>query len=82
MKKDRGFIAKLFCEGNEPSSKRFVGIIGAITLFSTLFISVISNDTKSLNETLINAIAFISFGALGITGAEKIFSKNKTEKTD
>lgn len=82
MKKERGFIAKLFCEGNEPSSKRFVGIIGAITLFSTLFIDVISSDVKPLNETLINAIAFISFGALGITGAEKIFSKKTQDKTE
>ena len=74
-KKDRGFIAKLFCEGNEPSSKRFVGILGAITLFGTLFANSFSHLEQAPSESLVNAVALLSFGALGITGAERIFSK-------
>jgi len=75
MKKERGFIAKFFCEGNEPSSKRFVGILGSLTLFSTLLFNSFTNNANLPSEALINAVAFLSFGALGITGAEKIFSK-------
>jgi hypothetical protein len=76
-KKERGFIAKLFCEGNEPSSKRFVGILGAITLFGTLFANSFSHLDQAPSDSLVNAVALLSFGALGITGAERIFSKKE-----
>jgi hypothetical protein len=76
-KKERGFIAKLFCEGNEPSSKRFVGIIGSIVLFVTLFANSFSHLDQAPSEALVNAVALLSFGALGITGAERIFSKKE-----
>ena len=73
--KQRGFIAKLFCEGNSPSSKRFVGIIGSLTLFVTLFANSFTHLEQAPSESLVNAVALLSFGALGITGAERIFSK-------
>ena len=73
--KERGFVAKLFCEKNEPSSKRFVGILGAITLFGTLFAKSFSHLEQAPSESLVNAVALLSFGALGITGAERIFGK-------
>jgi hypothetical protein len=75
--KQRGFIAKLFCEKNEPSSKRFVGIIGSITLFVTLFSNSFSSLDQAPSDSLVNAVALLSFGALGITGAERIFSKKE-----
>ena len=75
MEKQRGFLAKLFCEGNEPSSKRFVGIFGSLTLFVTLFANSFSHLEQAPSESLVNAVALLSFGALGITGAERIFGK-------
>ena len=75
--KKRGFWAKLFCDGNEPSSKRFVGIIGSITLFVTLFANSFSSLEQAPSEALVNAVALLSFGALGITGAERIFGKKE-----
>ena len=80
MKKERGFIAKLFCEGNEPSSKRFVGILGSLTLFITLFANSFSHLEQAPSESLVNAVALLSFGALGITGAERIFSKKSNNQ--
>ena len=80
VEKERGFIAKLFCEGSEPSSKRFVGIIGAITLFGTLFANSFSHLEQAPSESLVNAVALLSFGALGITGAERIFSKKSNNQ--
>jgi hypothetical protein len=82
MKKERGFLAKLFCEGNEPSSKRFVGIFGSLTLFVTLFANSFTHLEQAPSESLVNAVALLSFGALGITGAERIFSKKQQEKTE
>jgi hypothetical protein len=78
--KQKGFIAKLFCEGNEPSSKRFVGISGSVTLFVTLFANSFSHLEQAPSEALINAVAFLSFGALGITGAERIFGKKNNKE--
>jgi len=78
--KEKGFVAKLFCEGNEPSSKRFVGIIGSITLFVTLFANSFSHLDQAPSEALINAVALLSFGALGITGAERIFGKKNNKE--
>lgn len=82
MEKQRGFFAKLFCEGNEPSSKRFVGILGAMTLFGTLFANSFSHLDQAPSDALVNAVALLSFGALGITGAERIFNKNKQQKSE
>ena len=78
--KKRGFIAKLFCEKDEPSSKRFVGIVGSMTLFGTLFANSFSHLEQAPSESLVNAVALLSFGALGITGAEKIFGKNNNKE--
>ena len=75
VKKERSFIAKMFCENNEPSSKRFVGIIGSLALFVTLIGHSFTDICNPPSDILINAVALLSFGSLGITGVEKIFSK-------
>lgn len=73
--KERGFIAQLFCENNAPSSKRFVGIVGSLTLFATMFANSFTDISTAPSEALVNSVALLSFGALGITGAERIFGK-------
>jgi hypothetical protein len=80
IEKERNFIAKLFCEKNEPSSKRFVGIVGSMTLFGTLFANSFSHLEQAPSESLVNAVALLSFGALGITGAERIFGKKSNNE--
>jgi hypothetical protein len=75
--KERGFLAKFFCEKNEPSSKRLVGIVGSFTLFATLFANSFTHLDKAPSESLVQAVALLSFGALGITGVERIFSKKE-----
>ena len=74
-KKERWFITKMFCENNEPSSKRLVGIVGSFTLFTTLIAHTFTDICNPPSDILINSVALLSFGALGITGVEKIFSK-------
>jgi hypothetical protein len=73
----RWLITKFFCEKNEPSSKRLVGIIGSFSLFVTLFANSFSHVDKAPSDALVQAVALLSFGALGITGFEKIFSKKE-----
>jgi hypothetical protein len=74
-KEERWFFTKFFCEKSEPSSKRLVGILGSFTLFVTLFTNSFSHIDKAPSDALIEAVALLSFGALGITGFEKIFGK-------
>ena len=74
-KKERGFIAKLFCEGNNPSSKRFVGILGSLTLFGTLFANSFSHLDQAPSEALVNAVALLSFGALLLVRKEYLGKK-------
>lgn len=56
-------------ENGNYSSKRFVGILGGLSLISYMFIypSEYSNS----------AVLIMSLGALGITGFEAIFKKPK-----
>ena len=42
-----------------------------------------SHVDSAPSDALVQAVALLSFGALGITGAERIFSKkDTTEKTE
>jgi hypothetical protein len=81
MKKEKSFFAKFFCEKNEPSSKRLVGIVGSFSLFVTLIMNSFTHVDSAPSDALVQAVALLSFGALGITGAERIFSK-KTNKEE
>jgi hypothetical protein len=59
----KGFLS----ENGEASSKRFVGVLSAIALCYTLYVSH--------TEALVYSVAALSAAALGITAAEKIFKK-------
>jgi hypothetical protein len=81
-KQERWFVTKFFCEKSEPSSKRLVGIVGSFTLFATLFANSFSHIDKAPSDGLVQAVALLSFGALGITGFEKIFGKKDSKPTN
>ena len=81
-KQERWFITKFFCEKSEPSSKRLVGIVGAFTLFATLFANSFSHVDKAPSDALVQAVALLSFGALGITGLEKVFGKKDSNQNN
>ena len=81
-KQERWFITKFFCEKSEPSSKRLVGIVGSFTLFATLFANSFTHIDNAPSVPLVDAVALLSFGALGITGFEKIFGKKDSKPTN
>lgn len=65
------------------SSKRFTGIICVISLVICLFVSLFSGGKLTPNESLIDVIALLSFGSLGLTSTEAIFGKkNESKKED
>jgi len=75
------FIEIFQDEKGSFSSKRFVGIMCAITLCATMCHNQFTDTNISPSDSLINAVTALAFGALGLTSADKIFKKsNKGEE--
>lgn len=70
------WIKKMFSESSEVSSKRFVGIVGALLLFVTMFVNSFTHQDIAPSGSLVDAVLILSLGALGLTSADK-FAKNK-----
>lgn len=64
------------------SSKRFTGIICVISLVVALFVSMFSNGKYCANDGLVDTIALLAFGSLGLTSTEVIFGKKYSNKKD
>lgn len=77
--KEKNFWWQLFSDKNHPSSKRFVGIVGATSLFVTMFANSFTDISKAPSEALVNAVALLSFAALGLTSSERIFKQKNQE---
>jgi uncharacterized membrane protein YbhN (UPF0104 family) len=77
------FFKSLLGSGSTTlSSKRFTGIICVLSLVISLFVSLFSAGEFTPNESLIDVIALLAFGSLGLTSTEVIFSKNKDNKKE
>jgi len=67
-------------EKGTPSSKRFIGILAGITLCSALMINLYTDFP--VEPTLVNSVAAICIGGLGLASADKIFGKKKEDKSE
>jgi formate-dependent nitrite reductase membrane component NrfD len=68
-------------EKGTPSSKRFVGIVAGITLCITLFANQFTDEHIAPSVVLVNAVAALAFGALGLASVDKIWgNKNKDQE--
>ena len=67
-------------EKGVPSSKRFIGILAGLSLCISLFINQFKGASFAPSPILINAVAALAFGALGLSSADKIWSKSKISK--
>tara|TARA_R110002073_G_scaffold26515_1_gene86804 strand:+ start:271 stop:531 length:261 start_codon:yes stop_codon:yes gene_type:complete len=76
MKKIINWISGLLRdEKGTPSSKRFIGIVAGLSLCAALFINLYTETP--VEPTLVNAVAAICIGGLGLASADKIFGKKK-----
>ena len=66
-------------EKGTPSSKRFVGILAGISLCVTLFANQFTVEHIAPAESLVNAVAALAFGALGLASVDKIWGKKGEE---
>jgi len=66
-------------EKGTPSSKRFIGIVAGLFLLIALFIKLYIEHP--VEPSLVNAVAAICVGGLGLASADKIWAK-KIDKKD
>ncbi|MDA9268134.1 hypothetical protein N9864_00050 [bacterium] len=67
-------------EKGTPSSKRFIGIISGLSLCLTLILNQFSAIDVAPSPILINAVAALAFGALGLASVDKIWGNKKQEE--
>jgi hypothetical protein len=83
MKKFLAGIGRLFMDSKgNASSKRFVGILCGVSLCVTLYVNSYTHGDIRPSDTLVNAVAMLAFGCLGLTSTEKIFGKKEETKSD
>ena len=61
----------------EISSKRVVGIVGALILFTTMVLNVMSPKDIAPSKDLISAVQFVVIACLGFTSIDKFASKDE-----
>lgn len=82
MKNIINWVSSLFeDEKGNPSSKRFVGIVAGLSLCITLFANQFTEEHIAPSPVLVNAVAALAFGALGLASADKIWGKKGGDGT-
>jgi hypothetical protein len=83
LKKMKKFFTQIFQdETGNFSSKRFVGIIAGLTLCATMFVNSYSHGDIKPSDTLVNAVAMLSFGCLGLASVDKVFGKSNKNNSN
>ena len=84
MKFSTSWFAGLFKdEKGNPSSKRFVGILCGVALCVTMYHNSFSPLDQAPSTTLVDAVAMLAFGCLGLASVDKFTnSKKSNEKTE
>jgi len=83
MKKIIDWISGLLKdEKGTPSSKRFVGIVCGLTLCITMFVNSYSHGDIKPSDTLVNSVAMLAFGCLGLASVDKIWGKKGSSETE
>jgi len=78
MKKITNWFAGLLKdEKGTPSSKRFVGIVCALTLCITMYANSFTEEHFAPSPILVESVAMLAFGCLGLASVDKIWSKQK-----
>ena len=82
LKKFMDGVKSLFAdEKGAVSSKRFVGLLAAVTLCVTMYHNSFSTTDVAPADSLVNAVAMLAFGALGLTSFDKFTNmKDKVAK--
>lgn len=82
IKKAIKFISSIIAdEKGNGSSKRVVGILCALSLCLTMYHNSFSEEHIAPSAVLVDAVALLAFGCLGLTSIDKFsLKKNKEEE--
>lgn len=73
-------MKQFFCdETGQPSMKRVCGLLCTIALCVTMYHNSFSDEHTAPSQVLVESVALLAFGCLGLTSIEKIFKKNNNE---
>ena len=73
-------MKQFFTEDNgRLSMKRLCGLLCVIALCVTMYHNSFIELDKAPSPILVESVALLAFGCLGLTTAEKIFKKNSNE---
>jgi hypothetical protein len=64
-------------ESGNPSSKRVVGVICALTLCVTMYSNSFTEAHFAPSRELVDSVALLAFGCLGLSSVDKIWGKKK-----
>ena len=75
-------MKQFFCdESGQLSMKRICGLFCTIALCVTMYHNSFSNEHTAPSPILVESVALLAFGCLGLTSVEKIF-KNKNNNNE
>jgi len=69
------WIKNLLSEGDAVSSKRFIGLLGALILLVMLIVNSFSPTTIGPSDSLVNAVLVLTLGCFGFTSLDKFARK-------
>ena len=69
------WFSKLIAVGDEVSSKRVIGLLGALVLMTMLVINSFSPQNIAPSDGLVNAVLVLTLGCFGFTSLDKFARK-------
>jgi hypothetical protein len=73
-------MKQFFCEdGGNLSMKRLCGLLCVVALCVTMYHNSFSDEHTAPSPILVESVAMLAFGCLGLTTAEKIFKKEEVK---
>lgn len=73
-------MKQFFCEDNgRLSMKRLCGLLCVLSLCVTMYHNSFSTLDRAPSAILVESVALLAFGCLGLTTVEKVFKKDSNE---
>ena len=69
------WFSKLIAVGDEVSSKRVIGLLGALVLMTMLVVNSFSPQNIAPSDGLVNAVLVLPLGCFGFTSLDKFARK-------
>ena len=69
------WIKKLLSDGDDVSSKRVIGVLGSLVLFTTMVVNSFTNQEIAPSKELVEAVEYITIAMFFGTAIEKFAKK-------